>query len=55
MAPPPPGGLRPDANAAVDAWPQQLQPWQATSEVVYDPEWSAAKTGIYSMLAPRRG
>ena len=43
------------ASAAVDAWRQQLQPWRATSEIAYDPEWSAAKTGIYSMLAPRRG
>jgi len=43
------------ASAAIDAWRQQLQPWQATSEIAYDPEWSAAKKGIYSMLAPRRG
>jgi hypothetical protein len=43
------------ATAAVDAWRHDLLPWQASSEIAYDPEWSAAKKGIYSMLAPRRG
>lgn len=42
------------ASAAAGAWREQVNPWQATSEVAYDPEWSAAKQGIYSMLAPRR-
>jgi Family of unknown function (DUF695) len=43
------------ASATVDAWRQQVQPWQATREIAYDHEWSAAKKGIYSMLATRRG
>ena len=42
------------ASAATDAWREQVQPWQPTSEIAYDPGWSAAKSGIYSMLAPRR-
>jgi len=42
------------AAAAVAAWSEQVRPWSASHTLAYDPEWSAAKQGMYAALAPRR-
>lgn len=42
------------AVAMFGGWAQQIAPWTATQNLAFDPEWSAAKTGIYAALAPRR-
>ena len=40
--------------ATVDGWIAQIRPLAATSGIAFDPEWSAAKVGIYAALASRR-
>jgi hypothetical protein len=42
------------AAAAVAAWTEQIRPWSASHTLAYDPDWTAAKVGIYAALAPRR-
>lgn len=41
------------ADSVTGTWTRQASPWQPAHRIAYDPTWSAAKQGIYSMLARR--
>lgn len=42
------------AEAAFASWTGDIAPRVASHTIAFDPEWNAAKTGIYAALAPRR-
>ena len=41
-------------EAAFAAWAAEIAPWSASRTIAFDPQWSAARSGIYAALAPRR-
>ena len=42
------------AEAVVTSWSAQSALWSCTHTIGFDPAWTAAKSGIYAALAPRR-